>query len=168
MSLLQEWRDFAYARDINDRAGQLFWADYFNKEKEVYKVLLANPEKEYKGTVANLAKEFGLDLKYMAGFLDGINDSLVTSNPIEEMEADTEVSLVYDKEKLYYNMVGAKAEWLYELEEWDALLTPERRKELYWEQKKSGTIVKDKKIGRNDPCPCGSGKKYKKCCGMNA
>ncbi|OLS01848.1 preprotein translocase subunit SecA [Tissierella creatinophila] len=27
------------------------------------------------------------------------------------------------------------------------------------------TIVKNKKIGRNDPCPCGSGKKYKKCCG---
>lgn len=25
-------------------------------------------------------------------------------------------------------------------------------------------IVKDKKIGRNDPCICGSGKKYKKCC----
>jgi len=25
---------------------------------------------------------------------------------------------------------------------------------------------KDKKIGRNDPCPCGSGKKYKKCCGQ--
>ena len=23
----------------------------------------------------------------------------------------------------------------------------------------------DHKIGRNDPCPCGSGKKYKKCCG---
>ena len=27
------------------------------------------------------------------------------------------------------------------------------------------TIVKEKKVGRNDPCPCGSGKKYKKCCG---
>ncbi|MQK95709.1 SEC-C metal-binding domain-containing protein, partial [Escherichia coli] len=26
---------------------------------------------------------------------------------------------------------------------------------------------KQKKIGRNDPCPCGSGKKYKKCCGRN-
>ena len=24
------------------------------------------------------------------------------------------------------------------------------------------------KVGRNDPCPCGSGKKYKKCCGKNA
>lgn len=29
-------------------------------------------------------------------------------------------------------------------------------------------IRKAKKIGRNDPCPCGSGKKYKKCCGRNA
>ena len=28
-------------------------------------------------------------------------------------------------------------------------------------------IVKEDKIGRNDPCPCGSGKKYKKCCGAN-
>ena len=27
------------------------------------------------------------------------------------------------------------------------------------------TVVKGKKVGRNDPCPCGSGKKYKKCCG---
>jgi len=29
------------------------------------------------------------------------------------------------------------------------------------------TITKKKKIGRNDPCPCGSGKKYKNCCGRN-
>ncbi len=28
-------------------------------------------------------------------------------------------------------------------------------------------IVKVQKVGRNDPCPCGSGKKYKKCCGLN-
>jgi len=27
------------------------------------------------------------------------------------------------------------------------------------------TAVADKKVGRNEPCPCGSGKKYKKCCG---
>ena len=26
-------------------------------------------------------------------------------------------------------------------------------------------VVKGEKVGRNDPCPCGSGKKYKKCCG---
>jgi preprotein translocase subunit SecA len=27
------------------------------------------------------------------------------------------------------------------------------------------TVIKAPKVGRNDPCPCGSGKKYKKCCG---
>jgi preprotein translocase subunit SecA len=35
-------------------------------------------------------------------------------------------------------------------------------------QQKVATIVRDApKVGRNDPCPCGSGKKYKKCHGMN-
>ncbi|MBR3971965.1 MAG: preprotein translocase subunit SecA [Ruminococcus sp.] len=29
------------------------------------------------------------------------------------------------------------------------------------------TVKKGKKVGRNDPCPCGSGKKYKKCCGLD-
>ena len=33
---------------------------------------------------------------------------------------------------------------------------------------KAPTVKREgKKIGRNDPCPCGSGKKYKKCCGAN-
>lgn len=36
------------------------------------------------------------------------------------------------------------------------------------EDSKPQTIVKDRKIGRNDPCICGSGKKYKKCCGANS
>ncbi|MGH8598447.1 MAG: SEC-C metal-binding domain-containing protein, partial [Gammaproteobacteria bacterium] len=32
----------------------------------------------------------------------------------------------------------------------------------------SGAVVRTDKVGRNDPCVCGSGKKYKKCCGANA
>jgi preprotein translocase subunit SecA len=32
-------------------------------------------------------------------------------------------------------------------------------------EKSTGVVKKDKKVGRNDPCPCGSGKKYKQCCG---
>ncbi|MFT4146096.1 MAG: SEC-C metal-binding domain-containing protein [Mobilitalea sp.] len=168
MGLLQEWRDYAYSKEMNDRNGQMFWANYFNQEKEVYKVLLSNPDKVYEGTVEELAKEFNLELSIMVGFLDGVDESLITPNPIDEMDKDTKVSLAYDKEKLYYNMVGAQADWLYDLEEWDALLSQERRKELYREQKNSGTVVKEKKVGRNDPCPCGSGKKYKKCCGVNA
>ena len=33
------------------------------------------------------------------------------------------------------------------------------------EMPKPETVRKEKKVGRNEPCPCGSGKKYKKCCG---
>lgn len=33
--------------------------------------------------------------------------------------------------------------------------------------KKKPVVNKNTKVGRNDPCPCGSGKKYKHCCGMN-
>ena len=31
----------------------------------------------------------------------------------------------------------------------------------------SNAPVRVTKVGRNDPCPCGSGKKYKRCCGLN-
>ncbi len=165
MSLLTDWREGAYSKDTNTREGQLFWGNYFNIEKGIYEKLLANPDEEVKGTVKALAEKYGCELSIMVGFLDGINDSLVKENPIEEMDENTEVSLKFDKEKLYYNMVGARADWLYNLPEWDKLLTEERRKELYKEQKKSGTVVVGKKVGRNDPCPCGSGKKYKYCCG---
>ena len=110
-------------------------------------------------------EKYDCKLQVMVGFLDGINDSLKTPNPIEDMTEDTEVSLDFDKEKLYYNMVGAKADWLYNLPAWNDLITEERRKELYKEQKNSGTVRTGKKIFPNDPCPCGSGKKYKHCCG---
>ena len=101
----------------------------------------------------------------MTGFLDGINESLIEPNPIETMEEDTKVSLAFDKVKLYKNMVDAKADWLYELPMWDDIFDPETKKALYLEQKKSGTVIVGRKTGRNEPCPCGSGKKYKHCCG---
>ena len=165
MSLLQEWRDAAYGIDMESKEGQLFWGNYFTIEKGIYEQILSAPDTVVTGTVAGLAAKYGTSISIMTGFLDGINDSLVNPNPIEEMTEETEVNLGFDKEKLYYNMVEARADWLYELPQWDTLLTEERRKELYLEQKKSGTVVKEKKVGRNDPCPCGSGKKYKKCCG---
>ena len=112
-----------------------------------------------------MATKFDTFIEPITGFLDGINDSLNTPNPIEEMKEDTEIVIDIDVEKLYYNMVEAKADWLYNLPEWNGILTEEKRKELYKAQKKSGTVVKEKKIGRNDPCPCGSGKKYKHCHG---
>lgn len=37
-----------------------------------------------------------------------------------------------------------------------------------WQGIQDTYVREEPKIGRNDPCPCGSGKKYKKCCGKQA
>ena len=167
MALLKKWRDMAYSETANKGDLQRFWVTYFEAEKEIYATILKTPDTEVKGTVKELAEKFDVDIMTMTGFLDGINDSLINANPIDDMEEDTEVSLKFDKALLYKNMVAAGADWLYELEEWEAIFDEETRKALYKEQKSSTTIVKEDKVYPNDPCPCGSGKKYKKCCGKN-
>lgn len=167
MALLQEWREYAYSEEMqNSKEGQKLWENYFTLEKGIYERLLANPSEIVEGTVQELADRYEVPLSMMVGFLDGINDSLKEANPIDEMEKDTQVKLDIDLEKLYYNMVECKAEWLYTLPQWNDILPEDKRKELYKEQKNSGTIHNEnRKVGRNDPCPCGSGKKYKQCCG---
>ena len=165
MALLEQWRKVAYNEKLGKDELQRLWGVYFKREKDIYAQLLKNPDEVVKGTVKELADRFKVDVMTMTGFLDGINDSLVEKNPIEEMEADTEVNLGFDKALLYKNMVAADAEWLYNLEEWKDIFDDETRKALYREQKSSTTIVKEAKIYPNDRCPCGSGKKYKKCCG---
>lgn len=168
MALLKQWRDMAYSETANKGDLQRLWSDYFAKEKEIYAELLKTPDQAVKGTVKELADKFGVDIMTMTGFLDGINDSLKKPNPIEEMEEDTKVSLDFDNALLYKNMVAAGADWLYGLEEWNDIFDEETQKALYKEQKSSTTIRKEQKVYPNDPCPCGSGKKYKKCCGRTA
>ena len=165
MTLLENWRNKAYGEGTDNQQKEALWKDYFAVEKGIYEKLLADVTAVESGTVKELAEKFGTDVQTMTGFLDGINDSLKEANPIETMEEDTPVRLEIDPEKLYYNMVEAKANWLYGLPQWESILTKEKRKELYKLQKASGTVRKPHKIGRNDPCPCGSGKKYKHCCG---
>ena len=157
----------SYSETANKGDLQRFWATYFQSEKEIYATILKTPNEVVKGSVKELAEKFDVNILTMTGFLDGINESLKEENPIEEMEEDTQVQLGFDAELLYKNMVAAGADWLYELEEWDAILEKEKQKGLYKEQKASTTIVKEEKVYPNDPCPCGSGKKYKKCCGKN-
>ena len=155
----------AYDTGKDQKTMQEFWQRYFLLEKGIYEKLLENPDEEVKGTVKELAERYEIELMPMVGFLDGINESLVTPNPIETMEEDTEVSLAFDKEKLYRNMVEAKADWLYNLPQWEKIFDEETRKELYKDQRNAHTVRNTVKVGRNDPCPCGSGKKYKFCCG---
>ncbi|GHU40654.1 hypothetical protein FACS1894111_01640 [Clostridia bacterium] len=168
MALLEQWRKIAYNQEADKTELKQFWDRYFEKEKAIYEQLLEQPDTEVKGSVAELAEQYNIELMAMVGFLDGIDDSLKAPNPIETMEEDTVVSLAFDKELLYKNMVRASADWLYTLPAWDSIFDEAKRKELYQEQKKSGTIVKEQRVYPNDPCPCNSGKKYKKCCGRLA
>ncbi len=167
MSLLDDWRNKAYDSSLPREQLEKLWNAYFAIEKGIYQQLLADPDTVVKGTVKELAEKYKISIEHMVAFLDGIDESLVESNPIDTMDEDTPVNLGFDKEKLYKNMVAADAEWLYNLPEWDSIFDADKKKELYKEQKASGTIKKEAKVYPNDPCPCGSGKKYKKCCGKN-
>lgn len=169
-TLLETWRNLAYGDGLDKKKQEELWTGYFQIEKGIYEQILSAPTEVVEGTVKELAEKYNADVLIMTGFLDGINESLKGyENPIETMTEETQVKIEIDPEKLYYNMVEAKASWLYELSQWDSILTEERRKELYKEQKASGTVRRQtRKVYPNDPCPCGSGKKYKKCCGKNA
>jgi len=173
MSLIKQWREKAYSDTADKEQLKKLWADYFECEKGVYAEILKKPDKAITGTVKELTERFKrsdptgqFDILTMTGILDGMNDSLKKPNPLDELTEDTQVSMGIDKEKLYKNMVAAGADWLYELPEWDNVLDENRRKELYREQKLSTTVIKGDKTYPNDPCPCGSGKKHKKCCGV--
>lgn len=145
MALLQEWRDVAYSQEADKAQLQKFWTNYFLIEKGIYEKLLANPDEVVRGTVKDLADKFEVEVMTMVGFLDGINDSLKVQNPIEEMDENTEVNLGFDKELLYKNMVDAKADWLYELPQWDEIFPEEKKKSFI----KSRKIRYDRKRCKN-------------------
>lgn len=163
MSLYQQWLDQAQAAKTPEEDSK-FWDSYIPQEQKVYETILENPGEKIEGTLAELAAKFSMDTVFFAGFLDGINTSLNESLDVESLKEDSKVHLSINIEKLYYNMLSAKADWLYSLPQWDQLLTLEQRKEIKKEYNESRIVRNENKISRNDPCPCGSGKKYKKCC----
>ncbi|GAA0726208.1 SEC-C metal-binding domain-containing protein [Clostridium malenominatum] len=166
MSLYKQWTDMVvdYVKTKGEAA---FWSEYSSIEKNIYTQVLAEHNNKIDGTIKDLSEKYNIPTIFFMGFLDGINDSLKTSLDLDTMDENSEIDLVIDFEKLYFNMLDAKADYLYELPQWEAIFSPEKRKEIRNQWKNTKTIVNANKIGRNDPCSCGSGKKYKKCCGNN-
>ncbi len=167
MSIFEQWQEIANT-ERGEKETQEFWTDYFQLEKNNYIEILGDHKTVPAGSIKALAEKFEMDTVTFMGFLDGINTSLEAELPLETFTEDTEIELKIDFEKLLFNMYEAKAEWLYELPQWEDVLTAEKRQEIQKSWRASKTVRNENKIGRNDPCPCGSGKKYKKCCGANA
>jgi hypothetical protein len=164
MSLYVKWEELV-DQDRSQTEYDEFWKEYLEKEMKIYQHILENKGEVVSGRVDEVSKRFDMDPVTFAGFVSGINTSLKTPVDIDNLNEDTEVSFDVDYEALYFNMLEAKADWLYTLTEWDNILTQEKRKEIVRQYNSTRTIIKGNKIGRNDACPCGSGLKYKKCCG---
>ena len=164
MSLYKDWTDMVVDY-VKHRGETEFWKEYGAIEQRIYTRILAHYNNPLKGAIKDLAAEFETTSEFFMGFIDGINDSLVEPFDLESIDENKVLEFKVDFEKLYFNMLDAKADYLYTLPQWDAIFSPEKRKEIQRSWKDTKTVVNENKIGRNDPCPCGSGKKYKKCCG---
>lgn len=163
MSYFSEWEQLIKNQTkatFND-----FWIKYSRTEKRIYNSLLDNPGKIIMGKFSELVQKYHADPVIFMGFLDGINNSLNEKQNLENLNDDSYIKLDINLERLYLNMLGAKADYLYNLPQWDDILTKEKKREILKTHRKRNTVVKNNKIGRNDSCPCGSGKKYKHCCG---
>ena len=163
MTLYKQWIDLMEGQ--SEETFKAFWKEYSETETRVYEYILSHKGVHLSGTFSELVSKFKADPVIFMGFLDGINTSLREANDLEKIQEDTALDLDVDYDKLFFNMLKADADYLYSLPQWDDVLSEERRTEIVKEFKRSKTVYKEKQPGRNDPCPCGSGKKYKKCCG---
>ncbi|KAF5046978.1 SEC-C metal-binding domain-containing protein [Sedimentibacter saalensis] len=164
MSLYTEWTETLKGITTQEEY-QAFFNEYMTKETECYKNILQTKNPVMEGTIKELAEKNNMTAMEFVGFLDGGNTSLKETLELENLEEDTQIKVEFDFEKLLWNMHDSKAEWLYGMEEWKNIFDDEKRKEIKKDFNRSKIVVKGEKVGRNDPCPCGSGKKYKKCCG---
>jgi len=168
MSYFEDWnKNINYSDDQTKYSAYV--QHYYDLEKNAYNIILAaypNHQSLTEGKALDLAAALGFqkdDMEIFAGFLDGLNPSLTTRIDPEAMDDDSDLALDIDFEKLFWNMRDAKADWLYELPSWNHVLPKEKRMDIAKKFRES-KIVHTEKIGRNDPCPCGSGRKYKQCC----
>ena len=163
MTLYQNWMSRAFTKE--GRSVDAVWDQYLPREQRIYEYIIGEKVTTLEGKVAELAAKFNMTAEEIVAFVDGINEVIPESYDLNTLEENSDVKLVIDFEKLFKKMVEYKAEHLYTLPQWEGIFDAKKRDELTLQQKKSRTIVKATKVGRNDPCPCGSGKKYKKCCG---
>ncbi|MEW6771184.1 MAG: preprotein translocase subunit SecA [Bacillota bacterium] len=87
-------------------------------------------------------------------------------------QRDPLVEYKFESYEMFQNMIASIQEdairYLFRVR---VVAAPERRQTVENRQPEEGsgrTVRREQKVGRNAPCPCGSGKKYKKCCGRQA
>lgn len=166
MSLFEEWKDLI--ENQTEDSFPEFWKEYSEAETKIYSDILDRPSEKITGTLGELAASYDVRPVIFMGFLDGVNSSLKKGNDFESFDLESQVEIEIEPETLFFNMLAADADYLYGLPQWETILGEEKMVEIAKKYKQSKTVRRaEPKVGRNDPCPCGSGKKYKHCCGRN-
>ncbi|MCL2702424.1 MAG: SEC-C metal-binding domain-containing protein [Defluviitaleaceae bacterium] len=165
MSLYEAWIKAAY--DSQGQSDKTFWKTYMPVETRIYEDLLTEGQGALNAPLMEFAKKYGLKPEHAVGFLDGIGGAIDSEIDAESITEDYIIDIKFDYEKLFRKMVEYKARHLYTLPQWSAFFDVAAQERMIEEQRRSGTYVAGEKPGRNDPCACGSGKKYKKCCGSS-
>jgi preprotein translocase subunit SecA len=162
----------AYLQDITKQK-------YEERERNIGSDLMRNLEKYFLlTTIDNLWKEHLL-------MLDHVKESVGLrgygqKNPLQEYKKEAyhlfvslmkrirETTLSY----LFRIELREEAEKVQEMVLEEGEIDESRlefaKKDVFAEEEKKNQPIRAEKVGRNDPCPCGSGKKYKKCCGREA
>lgn len=165
-TLFEQWQDLI--ENQTQETFNEFWEEYSGAETKIYSDILDHPDEKMTGKLGELAAKYEVRPVIFMGFLDGINESIETKQELEGFDEESEIELKIVPETLFYNTLKADADYLYGLEQWMDILGEDKIREIVKEYKASKTVRRAApKIGRNDPCPCGSGKKYKHCCGRN-
>ncbi|BAK81884.1 SEC-C metal-binding domain-containing protein [Candidatus Arthromitus sp. SFB-rat-Yit] len=164
MNLYNKWTNMV-TEFVKTKGEAVFWNEYKNVELKIYKDILGNKNFKFTSSISELSKKYDISEEFIVGFVDGISESLNTNIDIENITLEDKIDFDINVEELYFNMLDAKADYLFNLNEWSEILTEEKIREITSKWRSSKVVVNSVKIGRNELCTCGSGKKYKKCCG---
>lgn len=127
------------------RDGHYIWSSLVYISTELYLVELHNDMKQ--AFADDMIEPMLMDLKHVE----------------ETFQRDKEDVLQELKTHWHYTLIDNT---ITEMEKWAAFQPPKPIKPIKMIKKDTGQVIREgRKIGRNEPCPCGSGLKYKKCCG---
>ena len=115
MSLYADWMSLC-DNHANNEEEIKFWEEYLQAEAGIYNEILNNKTEVVEGVFSDLAVKYNVSNEFFMGFMHGISESVKEEFDLDAIAADSQVSIKIDWEKLYYNMLGAEAHWLYELE----------------------------------------------------
>ena len=92
MTLYETWLASAYYR--NGRTNERTWADYIPREQAIYEDIIGNKLTSLSGTVTELAERYNVPKAYIAGFVDGINETQPEKIELETLTDDTQILLL--------------------------------------------------------------------------